>query len=112
MNPSEFFEQVQQAVPEIDLPELGNASVSFLESSKIVEQIDFDTTSNNSVTIDRSLYWKTKKQVKHKTKCLKQIIHSLTLSPLKNQPKMHNVQPTKCTKSLKVNGLYLGREFQ
>ena len=39
-NPSEFSEQVEQAVPEIDQPELYNASVSFCESSNIVEQID------------------------------------------------------------------------
>ena len=66
-------------VPEIDQPELYNVSVSFLEPSNIVEQIDFHTTSNNTVTIDRSPYWKTQKQVKHKTKSLEQIIQSLTL---------------------------------
>ena len=58
MNPLEFPDQVDQVVPEIDQPELDNASVSFLESSNIVEQIDFDTTSNNTVAIDRSPYWK------------------------------------------------------
>ena len=35
-------------VPEIDQPELYNVSISFLEPSNIVEQIDFDTTSNNT----------------------------------------------------------------
>ena len=61
MNPSEFSEQVEQVGPEIDQPELDNAFVSFLESSNMVEQIDFDTTINNTVAIDRS-------QVKRKTK--------------------------------------------
>ena len=56
MNPSEFSKQVEQLVPEIDQPELDNASVFFLESSNIVEQIDFGTTSNNTVTTDRSPY--------------------------------------------------------
>ena len=58
MNPSEFSKQVEQVVPEID---------------QTVEQIDFDTTSNNIVTIDRSPYWKIQKQVKRKTKSLEQI---------------------------------------
>ena len=68
MNPSKFSEQVEQVVREIDQSQLDNASVSFLESSNIFKQIDFDTTSNNTVTIDISPYWKTQKQVKHKTK--------------------------------------------
>ena len=68
MNPSEFSKQVEQVGPEIDQPELDNAFVSFLESSNMVEQIDFDTTINNTVAIDRSPYWKTQKQVKRKTK--------------------------------------------
>ena len=58
MNPSEFSKQVEQVVPEID---------------QTVEQIDFDTTSNNIVTIYRSPYWKIQKQVKRKTKSLEQI---------------------------------------
>ena len=85
MNPSEFSEQVEQVVPEIDQPELDNASVSFFELSNIIEQIDSDTTSNHVVSIDRSPYWKTQKQVICKTKSLEQIVQSLTLSPLKNQ---------------------------
>ena len=68
MNPSEFSEQVEEVAPKIDQPELDNASLSFLESSKMVEQIDFDTTSNNTLAIDRSPYWKTQKQVKGKAK--------------------------------------------
>ena len=56
MNPSEFSEEVEQVAPEIDQPEIDNASVSFLESSNMVEQIDFDTTSNSTVAIDRSPY--------------------------------------------------------
>ena len=68
MNPAEFSEQVVQVAPEIDQPELDNGSVSFLESSNTAEQIDFNTTSNNIVTIGRSPYLKTQKQVKGKTK--------------------------------------------
>ena len=74
MNPSEFSKQVEQVVPEIDQPELDNASVFFLESSNIVEQIDFGTTSKNTVTINRSPYQKTEKQVKSKIKSLEQIM--------------------------------------
>ena len=67
MNPSEFSEQFEQVVPEIVQLELDIASVSFFKSSNIVEQIDFDITSNNTVTIGRSPYWKTQKLVNCKT---------------------------------------------
>ena len=67
MNPSEFSEQFEQVVPEIDQLELDIASVSFFKSSNIVEQIDFDITSNNTVTIGGFPYWKTQKLVNCKT---------------------------------------------
>ena len=72
MNPSEFSEQVEQVVPGIVQLELDNESVSFLESFNIVEQIHFDTTSNSTVKIGRSPYWKTQKQVKRKSYSLEQ----------------------------------------
>ena len=67
MNPWEFSEKVAQVLPEIHQLELDNESVSFLESSNIVEQIDFDTASNSTVKIGRSPNWKTQKQVKRKS---------------------------------------------
>ena len=49
-------------------------SVSFLESSNIVKQIDFDSTSDIKPTIGRYPYWKTQKHEELKTKSFKQII--------------------------------------